>query len=190
MRHNRKNNIDQSEEKHLVKLVRKGDEESFRKIYLAYYAPLCSIAVRYLGSYDSGKEVVQEVFLGIWEKRENWYPEGLKSYLYRSVYNRCLNAINQDKSRMDALNKYQLEAVASMSIQQSDTDTKKLSKIVWDAINKLPKRRYLIFTLHKTHGLTYREIAESLCISEKTVENQMGRALKFLRKELSSIEYY
>lgn len=184
------NNLDHVEEKQLVKLIRKGDEEAFKKIYYAYFAPLCSIAVRYLGSYDSGKEVVQDVFLGIWEKRENWYPEGLKSYLYRSVYNRSINAIKQDKSRMDALKRYQLEAVSSVSIQQNEADKKEISKMVWDAINKLPKRRYLIFTLHKSHGLTYREIAESLEISEKTVENQMGRALKFLRKELHSVDFY
>jgi len=180
--------LDEATEQNLVNLIRKGDENAFKRVYYAYYAPLCSIAIRYLSSYDCGREIVQDLFLTIWERRSEWKPDNLKAYLYRSVCNRAINAVKELNYRNEALRKYQIEAASEIQIEQVDMEVRDLLKIVNNAISKLPKRRQLIFILHKSHGLTYKEIAEFLDISEKTVENQMGRAFKFLREELNSVE--
>ena len=173
------------EREHIDK-IRQGDECAFKEIFLAYYPRLCALAADYLKSHDLGREVVQEVFLGIWERRRSWHPEGpLRPYLYRAVCNRSINHIKKHQTRREAASHYAKTAVISENNVDHEFDLKELNKILWEAVAKLPKKRYLIFVLHRRHQLSYKEIAQSMDISVKTVENQMGQALKFLRKELT-----
>jgi RNA polymerase sigma-70 factor, ECF subfamily len=183
----RKSNKDISNELELVKSVRQGDIVAFKKIFEMYYEPLCIAASDILGSVDMGKDAVQEVFCGIWERRENWGIEGpLKPYLYRSVCNRAITYIKKDKKYREAMERYTwfMSTDDVMGLHTDEPD--EFNSRVWKAIRKLPRRRKLIFLLHKVHGLSYREIAESLDISVKTVDNQMWQALRFLRDALDA----
>ncbi len=186
----KKNKSNIRSDKECIESIRKGDEDAFKQLFLKYYAPLCSIAADFIGSFDIGKEVVQDVFLQILESRDKWNPPGpLKPYLYRSVCNRAINYIKQDKSRREAMARYHVH-LSNENIHENednyiDERSEELNRSVWEAIKKLPKRRYLIVVMHKVHGLSYKEIADSMDISVKTVENQMGRAMKSLRNELS-----
>ena len=183
-------NTNESVELKWVRSVRRGDMQAFKKIFETYYEPLCSVAADFLGSVDLGKDVVQEVFCGIWERKENWGIEGpLKPYLYRSVCNRAISYIKQDKTHREAMERYTRSLATSNVIGLFEDDMDDITNEVWQAIRKLPKRRYLVFILHKVHGLSYKEIAESLDISVKTVDNQMWQALKFLRDELVTKKY-
>jgi RNA polymerase sigma factor (sigma-70 family) len=108
----------------------------------------------------------------------------LKPYLYRSVCNRAITYIKKDKKYREAMERYvwfnETDDMTGLFTDEPD----EFKSRVWKAIRKLPRRRKLIFLLHKVHGLSYMEIAESLEISVKTVDNQMWQALKFLRNAL------
>lgn len=169
--------------------IHEGDEHAFKLLFMKYYSSMSSIAANFVDSNDIGKEVAQEVLLNIWERGKDWQPQGpLKSYLYHSVYKKSLNYIKQDQRRRNAMQRFKFEHEFQNISGYNETDTDDLVQQIWKAVNKLPKQRYIIFTLQKKYGLTYREVAEIMEISTKTVENQMGKALKFLREELKSIK--
>jgi len=175
-------------EERCVEGIRSGDEDAFKEVFLQYFVPLSSLAADFVGSYDLGREIVQEVFLHIWERRVNWSPNGpLKPYLYQAVCNRAINHIKREKSRREAMERYYDDMISiAESGAENENDLREMTRAIWKVVNKLPRRRYLVFVMHKLHGLSYREIAFSMDISVKTVENQMGRALKFLREEMKS----
>ncbi|MEX0720798.1 MAG: RNA polymerase sigma-70 factor [Balneolaceae bacterium] len=172
-------------EQDLISGIRNGDEKAFQKLFMKYYKQLCSVSAGYLNSYDIGREVVQEVFLSIWEQRAKWNPSGpLQAYLYRAVYNRSINYLKQHKRQNELMRSYHT-AIDEESHSPKEEEQRELSEQVWEKVKELPKKRYLVFVLHRRQGLSYKEIAEYLNISIKTVENQMGQALKFLRDALT-----
>ncbi|NBB75719.1 MAG: RNA polymerase sigma-70 factor [Bacteroidetes bacterium] len=167
--------------------IRLSDREAFREMFHAHYGALCAFAAQYVGSLDKARDVVQEVFLTIWEHRADWTLTGsLKAYLYQAVRNRALNATrNRDTRRQAYAAHRQRHAQANHRTAEDDTYYHQLSEAVRRAVDELPARRRMVFLLHRRHDFTYREIAEIMDIAPKTVENQMGRALKSLRQRLS-----
>lgn len=153
----------------------------------AYYPGLCAFAAEYVGSYNRARDIVQEVFLAIWERRREWEVRGsLKSYLYQAVRNRALNAVRRDDARRRAHDTIGQRAASAVHRTAEDqVYYRQLSEAVEHAIAQLPERRRMVFLLHRKHGFTYAEIAQIMDITSKTVENQMGRALKFLREQLT-----
>lgn len=142
------------------------------------YRPLNMYAMRILSNEDDCEDIVQQAFVDVWEKlSDGTVIANLKSYLYLTVRNRCLNHLSGEKSVsfenevMDVTDASEEEAIA-----RSERDAR-----LWRVIDELPAERRRIFLLAKREGLHYREIAEELHISVKTVENQMGKALKSLR---------
>ena len=172
-------------ESEIVESIKKGDGSAFKKLFLRYYLPLSLVAADFLGSKELGKEIVQELLLKIWENRQSWQPNGpLKPYLYRAVCNRALNYKKQEKSRREAIARYHIFMENENQGFEDHEEKEALIAALWDTVEKLPKRQYMVILLHKIHGLNYREIAESLDISVNTVEVHMVRAMKFLRKNL------
>lgn len=167
--------------------IRLGDREAFREMFRAYYGGLCAFAVNYVGSLDQARDVVQEVFLTIWEQRSDWtLHSSLKSYLYQAVRNRALNATRNRDTRDRAYEAHQQRREAAVRRTAEDhAFYHQLSEAVRRAVDQLPPRRRMVFLLHRKHDFTYAEIAEIMAITPKTVENQMGRALKFLRQRLN-----
>lgn len=174
----------------LVEAIQMGDESAFRMVFEKYQPFLCAVAADIVKSHDTGKDIVQDVFLRIWIRRQNWHPVvSLKAYLYRSVCNESLNTIKQQKNRQKTQNQYVLDVtvrnpVSAPAYGEDVSDMQKLSKWVWEIAQEMPERRYLIFTLHKLHGLTYDEISTALEVAPKTVENQIGKAYDFIRSKL------
>jgi RNA polymerase sigma-70 factor (ECF subfamily) len=158
-------------------------EELFR----TYYQPLCNYAFFFLKDIDESEEIVQGIFYNMWEKRASTeINTSVKSYLYTSVRNNCLNRIKHLKIR----NKHR-ESVIISSERSSDNAmhriiSKELEVQIKSAIDGLPEQCGLIFKLSRHGDLKYAEIADHLDISVKTVENQMGKALKILREKLKS----
>lgn len=167
--------------------IREGDRTAFRELFDAYYGPLCVFAVEYVGSMHRARDVVQEVFLAIWERRAEWTIHGsLKSYLYQAVRNRALNASRNRETRRRAYEAHRWRSASSTRRTAEDQAYyHQLSDAVQRAIDQLPPRRRMVFLLHRRHDLTYAEVAQIMGITRKTVENQMGRALKFLRQRLT-----
>jgi RNA polymerase sigma-70 factor (ECF subfamily) len=169
-----------------VERIRAGDSAAFEALFHAYHAPLCAFAYRYVAARDLAEEIVQEVFLFVWERRETWdVRTSVKNYLFTAVRNASLSYLRHER----VVRRRQAETVELFAhpVESTDTETRtaELVAAVHRAVGRLPERCRLIFTLHREQGLTYAEIAGVLEISPKTVEVQMGRALKALRKTLA-----
>ncbi len=176
----------QLSEQEIVGAIRVGDERIFEEIFRKYYQSLSNYANSILKEMDESEEIVQNLFLGIWEKRADLeITVSLKSYLYRAVHNHCLNRIKHLKVREE----YQQYATNFYDVSHesvSNTVMKnELEQKIESAIEKLPEQCRIVFSMSRFEELKYHEIAEKLAISPKTVENHIGKALKLLRIELS-----
>ncbi len=157
------------------------DKDSFENLFREYFSPLISFARKILVDEDDAREVVQKVFINLWEKREEIdLSTSLKSYLITSVHNRSLNVIRDRK-------KFSFEEVPDMAGDwdvSAQIESMELEEKINEALQALPEKCRQIFELNRFDGLKYSEIAAQLEISIKTVENQMSKALKILREKL------
>jgi RNA polymerase sigma-70 factor (ECF subfamily) len=158
----------------------------YEKLFKQYYGSLCIYARNIIKDSDSAEDIVHEVFIKLWEKRNEINPEqSIKSYLFTAVHNRCLNYIRDNKKfteRDEYFENSDLISEETESVEQSELEAK-----VFNAMNKLPEKCREVFHMCKIDELKYAEVAEKLGISIKTVENQMGKALKVLREELGHL---
>lgn len=180
---------DRQLEQQWVKAVQHSDKKAFKKIFESYYDPLTRFAFRYLKSGAEAEGVVQELFLWIWEKREEWQVEGtLKTYLFRAVKHKALDCLRHEEVKTKYIREYIQRREKSMNPDikiESEDDKEKFVQAVQEAIEALPERARIIYKMSRLEGLTYNEIADVLEISPKTVESQMSRALDILRTKLS-----
>jgi RNA polymerase sigma-70 factor (ECF subfamily) len=170
-----------------VERIRTGDPAAFEALFHAYHAPLCAFAYRYLDARDLAEEVVQEIFLFVWERRETWdVRTSVKGYLFTAVRNAALSYLRHER----VVRRREAETVERLDGPSAGADAEAAAAetlaAVQRAVSRLPERCRLVFTLHREQGLTYSEIAEVLGISPKTVEAQMARALQSLRKALAA----
>lgn len=169
----------------MVDRIRSGDQYAFEKMFHVYYSKLCVFSNSYVKSLDLARDVVQEVFIKIWDGREDFkVRHSLKAYLYQAVRNQSLNQIEKNKQKQRLSNSLKKHEELQQEHQSSDLNTEELSQKIWKLVEELPERRRTIFILYRKHGLSYKEIAEVMNIKRKTVENQMGKSLQFLRERL------
>lgn len=158
---------------------------AFEQVFKEHFKGLHSYAFTIVRDDADAEEIVQNVFYKLWERREQIAElQSVNAYLYRSVYNESLNYLKHQKVKMA----YQSHAV-NHTPQSSDAgdnaSLKELEGRIQAAMNDLPEQCRTIFQLSRFEELKYREIADRLGISVKTVENQMGKALKILRSKLA-----
>lgn len=166
---------------HLFQKIRSGDEAAFESLFRTLYPVLCNFAGRFFSDPAVAEEAVQEVMVRFWEKRETiQLNSSIKSYLFGAVHKHCLNLIKHEQVK----SRYAQEIQAQGNGFVEPEEPSGLQEKITDSIQRLPEERRKVFLLSREEGLKYREIAEKLNISVKTVENQMGKALQFLRKEL------
>ena len=165
--------------------LREGDVNSFCRCYDIYFDPLCSFAGTVLRNQAAAEEIVQSLFLELWQKRSDLPEEvPLRAYLLTSVKNDCLDYLKHRKiEKMYAEEYLRRTAVHYEDVFDRLVD-RELQKALEEAVNRLPERTREVFTLSRYHYLSYKEIAARLAVSVKTVENQLGHALKALRKDL------
>ncbi len=175
--------MNQFEEQNLFSSLKAGEERAFEKLFRNYYAPLCYYASKILQNDGAAEEIVQDFFVRLWEKRADIEIEtSLKNYFFRSVKNLCLNQIKHENVKIQHVKSVISEAE---STEYSDHFQEvNLQKDIEEGIAALPEKRREIFRLSREEGLKYREIADKLNISIKTVEAQMGLAIKTLRDRL------
>lgn len=164
--------------------ISQGNEKAFEALFREQYAPLCRFALRFTGDHDEAEELVQEVFYQLWENRMkiniSITPAG---YLFRSVQNRYLNKVKHLKVRQSYAD-HQNSRNDHAAPADSEVRSKELEKQINSAMDSLPEQCGKVFRLSRNEGLKYSEIAKELGISEKTVENHMGKALRLLRENL------
>lgn len=169
----------------IVEKIRSGDQCAFERIFHNYYSKLCVFSNSYVKSLDIARDVVQEVFIKIWDNHENFeIRHSLKGYLYQAVRNQSLNYIEKSDQKRRLGESLRKHKELLKEENSADLNTEELTEKVWKLVDELPERRRSIFILYRKHGLSYKEIAEVMGIKRKTVENQMGKSLQFLRKRL------
>ncbi len=168
----------------LVQRLRRKDILAFELVFNEYYGLLKSYARKFLDEEADAEEVVQETFIKFWEKCETLDPlSSIKNYLYRSIHNSCLNYIKHQKVK-DAYKQYVIEFMEEgIEEQYLEEEEKTTLEKVLTEIDHLPPKCQEIFKLSRFEGLKYYEIASHLNISVKTVEVQMGKALRVLREK-------
>jgi RNA polymerase sigma-70 factor (ECF subfamily) len=173
------------DDKELLERVRAGDRSAFDTIFRAYYAPLVRLAERLLRERAVAEEVVQDVMLELWRRRETFSLEdSLRVYLFRAARNRALNHIRHLKVERRG-EPFVVAHSSSTPRADSALAEEELQSAVTRALDSLPTPTREVFEMSRVGGLRYTEIAESLGISVKTVEARMGRALRTLREQLA-----
>lgn len=159
-------------------------KKAFETAFVHYFKSLHGYAFVILRDHVLAEEIVQEVFLNIWRKREHLeIRSSFKSYLYKCVYNECMDLLSHKKDKIvQALDEGDNEAGRDETTIA--TSHRELERRLHSAIIELPKKCRVIFQMSRFEDLTYKEIANQLNLSVKTVEAQMAKALKVLRKKL------
>lgn len=154
---------------------------SFEWLFETYYTPLVRYAFTMLKDEFAAEDITQSVFVSIWESKNRLHIHtSAKALLYKSVYFRCINHINRKKTE-----KKVMDGIGESEYHHSDDlEYQELDEKIRSAIDLLPKECKKIFLLSRLEDLKYKEIAERLDLSVKTIENQMGKALRILRNEL------
>ncbi len=156
-------------------------EAAFEALFKGSFRELVTYAYSLLNDPVMAEEIVQQVFYKVWEKREQLvFDTSAKAYLYKSVYHDCLNLQKHRKIRQEHA-RHVLQTETGLAGRGSDISDKELGRRIQAAISSLPEQCRLIFQMSRFEELKYREIADRLHISVKTVEAQMGKALKQLR---------
>ena len=169
----------------IIRRIRHGDKAEFESLFRSSYVSLVRYAKSIIKDHDTAEEIVQDLFFRLWQNREKINIESsLNGYLFRAVHNKCLHYIDHLK----IVGKYAQETAAGESARIDDPVDiiryKELQEKIKLILERLPGRCSLIFCLNRFEGLKYIEIAEKLSVSVKTVEANMGRALKEFRKAL------
>ena len=166
-------------------LLAQRDEAAFEQMFKTHFKRLHAYAFTILRDEIQAEEMVQQVFFKLWERSENLSLTGsVSSYLYRAVHNESINYIKHQKVRSN----HQLNVAYSMKNEVEHPAKKimagELEKKIHSALNELPEQCRTIFQMSRFDELKYREIADKLDISVKTVESQMSKALRLLRVKL------
>ena len=167
----------------LFEQVKKGKAKAMEKLFEKYYEPLCNFAFLFLKDAKLTEEVVDDVFINIWRKRkELTIHTNPKAYLYRSTRNSVLSFLRKNNPGFNTFETVENErAHTSLITPETLLIREEIADKIESLLDKLPAQAGLVFRLHKMDGLRYKEIAEILNISVKTVENHMGRALRIFR---------
>lgn len=171
---------------YIQKRIQGGDIGEFEKLFKRYYEPLCHHAFRFLKDMDASEDIVQEFFYNFWKNRESFKIHlSLNAYLYQSVHNNSLNYLRHLAVKEDYTEQVRMDSVEGTQADgESLIEMKELDAIVRITFEQLPERCSRVFRMNRFEGKKYREIAEILSISVKTVESDMGKALQIFRVAL------
>jgi RNA polymerase sigma-70 factor (family 1) len=165
--------------------LKRGEERVYRQLFDKYYRQLVVFANRMLGDVDQARSVVQDVFVMIYDKRDEMnFHTSLNSHLYQTVRNRCLNIIKHDKMKREHHQKI-FDASDETEEPSSTLEYDELEAMINAAIKELPTQCQKIFVMSRFEGQSNQEIAEVLDLSKRTVETQISKALKRIREELA-----
>ncbi|MEM1358970.1 MAG: RNA polymerase sigma-70 factor [Bacteroidota bacterium] len=177
----------QENDPQLIVRLRAGDATALDELFRRHYVELCQVANRFVRNEQQAEDLIQDLFASLWEKRTN-LPKDLSAigaYLRRSARNRSLNYL-RDQKRIPLADGEIPTSLPADPLPDA-LETSELQQRINRAIDKLPERCRMVFVMSKLEDMSHRDIADSLDISTKTVENQMTRAYRFLRQWLSLI---
>lgn len=179
-------------EKELITGLQLGNKTTFDLLFRSYYSGLCSYANNYLKSTSLSEEIVQEVFIKLWEKHNKIVIHtSIRAYLYQSVFNGCMNYIKGIQS--SGFKHVDLDDISVrnelMSMNMADAEfsmvfSEEVERDLESAISDLPDQCREIFRMCRTDNLSYKEISNLLNVSKSTVKTQMSRAMNRIMKHM------
>ena len=168
-------------EEELVRQIVSGDQKAFERLYKMYHKRLCQFAFLILHSKELSEEVVSDIFINVWMKREQLIPErNIRSFLYTSVHNLAINYLQRERPiySQDGIDVYELEMESPEPSADEVIDREQFRERLQQAFDQLPERCKMITRMHFNDQLQYKEIAEILHLSRKTVEAQIAIAIQ------------
>ncbi len=165
-------------------MLHAGKVDAIEAIFKQYYKYICISGARYIRDKQVVEDLVQDLFYDLWKKRDRLnIKTSLSSYLRTAIRNRSLNFIKSqriDFAEEDEIVNFKNDSADS----QENMESSELEEYLHRSIDRLPEKCRIVFSLSRFEELSYKEIAEKLDISVKTVENQISKALKLLREDL------
>lgn len=172
-------------EKQLISRLKENDQKAFDEIFNHYYARVYNLAYHFLHTREEAQEIVQIVFIAVWENRlqidaEKSFSAYIQSIARHTIFNQLKRAVYRQRFIDFSLKQAETEEAATDDSYQF----KELQEVLENAISEMPPRRREIFYLSRTKGLSYKEIASKLSITESTVNTQISKSIEFLRKKM------
>ena len=172
----------------IIFLLNADEEKAISLLFDNYYDYLCNVVYRVIHDRDYAEDIVQEIFFEVWKKRDSIKIDtSLRGYLRRAAVNRSLNHLRKKKMQFAEDEEAVLRVPAKSIDGQAELERSELENRIHAAIDTLPPKCKIVFGLSRFENMSYQEIANSLDISVKTVENQISKALRILR---SSLDHY
>jgi RNA polymerase sigma-70 factor, ECF subfamily len=173
----------------LLSLVRKGDQKAFSELFDRYWSPLFVQACKVVKEADEAADLVQDVFVYLWDKREIVdVRSNLLAYLSRAVRYRFLDMLDKKKVRLDYINSLSLFMESGRAITEEHLRERELLRIIDELIEQLPPKQKQAYVMSRKSNMSTAEIAIALNVSEKTVQNQISLALKDLKLKLTALQ--
>lgn len=178
-------NIKEYNESDIISALKDSDRKAFNKLFHQFYPILCAYGHKFVSLEDS-EEIAQDTLLWLWENRRTLPIEkNLSSYLFKSVYNRALNKIASTECR-NKINRMYFEYMQETLQNSSYYQVEELKEKVRQAIAKLPESYRQAFKMHRFEDMTYKEIADRIGVSSKTVDYRIQQSMKILKEELKT----
>jgi RNA polymerase sigma-70 factor (family 1) len=175
----------EQEEINIIEGIRSGDESAFRQLFDLYYIKLVMFARKYLQDIDVARDQVQDLFVHLYESKESFpVKTSLKSYLYSSVRNRCLNHLSHNRVKEKYQHTFKDTSNGFDQEIEENIDASELESRIFMIVSKLPDQCRNIYLLSRVEGKLNSEIAAELNLSVRTVETQISKAIKALRNNL------
>lgn len=176
----------------LVKSIFRGNKDAYEILFKTYYARLCTYAVSFVSRNEIAEDIVTDIFLKLWEKRDFLIiTNSVSSYLFQSVKNSSINYLLREKSRKQMVSENEVKLLdlkiiypVSDEHPYAELIGQELEKKIREGIDKLPERSREIFYLSRFEELSHKEIAEKLGIAENTVKAHIYKSLIKLKEEL------
>lgn len=170
----------------IIRRIRQGEIQQFETLFRSSYVSLVRYAKTLIKDHDTAEEIVQDLFFRIWQNKENFnIKSSLNGYLFRAVHNSCLHYIEHQKVVAKHSGEMSHEPEETSVNPDDILNYKELQEKIARILESLPEKCGKIFCMSRFDGLKYSEIAKELSISVKTVEANMGKALKEFRKALA-----
>lgn len=167
--------------------IKEGNIKAFEELFRRYYSPLCGFVFSITGNSEASEEIVEELFYKLWRDRETLnIVYSIKSYLYKAARNDALQHCEHREVKLRYEEKALQAGEKPATDPQEEMEYAELESLISEVIRKLPSRSAQIFKMHRFEAKKYKEIAQLLSISIKTVEAEMSRTLKLLKNEIDN----
>ena len=185
-----------TQESDIIERIRKGDEYAFERLFHTYYPRLFAFALEFVQSRDLAKDVVQEIFIKVWENRSQIRNVSVSGFLFTLVRNQCLNYLRHkkvvDNKKVQIKHTARMEELYRIDFMRDEPYPiieKQLNEEVDRAMSQLPPKCRKVFMMSRKKGMKNKEIAEELGFSMKNVEKHLSRALKHFREHFTQQVY-